>query len=108
MDMEYKDAPGEVPSTPDLNSHSWNSMGSIRPKKPNEIPQPGKEPETTPEVEPEPNMWPRKEPEIQPGKEPLTAPPDAPLEVPNAPENTIRKQRPAFPGIGFSAFQIYA
>ncbi|HEY0742059.1 MAG TPA: hypothetical protein VGD40_11385 [Chryseosolibacter sp.] len=56
-----------------------------KPKKPNEIPQPGKNPETIPSEEPEPNVWPRKEPEIQPEREPLTVPPTAPPEIPAAP-----------------------
>jgi hypothetical protein len=53
--------------------------------QPNEIPQPGKEPETVPAREPTPPGWPRTDPEIQPGQEPLTAPPNAPSEIPVLP-----------------------
>ena len=60
-----------------------------KPKKPSEIPQPGKDPETVPSEEPEPETWPRKEPEITPGKEPLTTPPDAPPEIPEPPQGLM-------------------
>ncbi len=56
------------------------------PKKPNEIPVPGKTPETIPAEEPEPGVWPKKESEIQIGREPLTVPPTAPPELPSQPE----------------------
>lgn len=62
---------------------------NAKPKKPSEIPQPGKDPETVPSEEPEPDTWPRKEPEITPGKEPLTTPPGAPPEVPAPPQGLI-------------------
>ncbi len=91
MDMEYKDAPGEARSTRSLSLHSRSIAGSKRPKKPCEIPQPGKEPETTSAEEREPDVWPRKQPEIQPGKEPLTSPPGAPLEVPEPPESLTQR-----------------
>jgi hypothetical protein len=58
-----------------------------KPKKPNEIPYPGKNPETVPTEEPEPGVWPRREPEIQPEREPLTIPPTAPPEIPAPPQN---------------------
>ncbi len=91
MDMEYKDAPWEARLTRSLSLHSLCSMGSKRPKDPEEIPQPGKKPETTPAEEPEPDVWPRKQPEIHPGKEPLTSPPGAPLEVPEPPESITQR-----------------
>lgn len=59
---------------------------NAKPERPNEIPQPGKDPETLPSEEPAPNRWPRKEPEIKPEKEPLTIPPTAPPEVPKLPD----------------------
>lgn len=60
---------------------------AAKPKKPGEIPQPGKDPETEPAEEPEPRVWPGKEPEIMPGREPLTVPPSAPPDVPPPPKN---------------------
>ncbi len=66
------------------------NLEHMKPKKPSEIPQPGKNPETVPAEEPEPKVWPRKEPEINPGKEPLTIPPSKPLEIPAPPESVIR------------------
>ena len=60
---------------------------SQKPKKPSEIPVPGKDPETIPTPEPEPGTWPKKEPEIQPEREPLTVPPTAPPEIPKPPES---------------------
>jgi hypothetical protein len=51
------------------------------PKTPNEVPVPGKQPETIPMEEPKPNVWPKREPEIAPEKEPLTVPPTAPPEI---------------------------
>jgi hypothetical protein len=65
-----------------LNRYPMNN----KPKKPNEIPSPGKNPETDPTPEPEPSVWPRREPEIQPGKEPLTTPPSKPMEIPPPPQ----------------------
>ena len=62
---------------------------NAKPQKPNEIPQPGKNPETIPAEEPEPGVWPRREPEIQPEREPLTVPPTAPPDVP-APPNFFK------------------
>jgi hypothetical protein len=64
---------------------------SQKPKKPNEIPVPGKNPETIPTPEPEPGTWPKKEPEIQPEREPLTVPPTSPPEIPKPPESLIGK-----------------
>ena len=46
-----------------------NRIISAKPQKPNEIPVPGKNPETIPSEEPVPNVWPRKDPEINPGKD---------------------------------------
>ena len=60
---------------------------SAKPKKPGEIPTPGKNPEIIPSEEPEPITWPKKEPEIQPEREPLTNPPSAPPEVPTPPSS---------------------
>jgi len=57
-----------------------------KPKKPNEIPMPGKNPETIPTPVPEPGVWPKKEPEIQPEREPLTVPPTPPPEMPKPPQ----------------------
>ncbi|MFZ6012154.1 MAG: hypothetical protein ACOYXT_17565 [Bacteroidota bacterium] len=62
------------------------------PKKPTEIPYPGKNPETIPTEEPQPGVWPKKEPEIQPEHEPLTVPPTAPPEIPTSPQN-LRSRR---------------
>jgi hypothetical protein len=67
-------------------SLAFNWM-SQTPKKPNEIPVPGKNPETIPAPEPEPGVWPKKEPEIQPEREPLTVPPTPPPEIPKPPES---------------------
>lgn len=53
-------------------------MSAESPKKPGEVPTPGKEPETNPTREP--GIQPNTEPDIQPGKEPLT-----PSETPGAP-----------------------
>lgn len=61
-------------------------MTDDKPKKPNEIQEPGKNPDTIPSPEPEPVTWPKKEPEIQPEREPLTIPPTAPPEVPSPPQ----------------------
>jgi hypothetical protein len=66
--------------------HGFASLSGPKREKPNEIPQPGRNPETTPTPEPEPGVWPVKEPEIKPGKEPLTTPPSAPPEVPEPPQ----------------------
>jgi len=52
-----------------------NAMGNDKPKKPNEIPEPEKNPDTDPTPKPEPLVWPKKEPKTQPGREPLTTPP---------------------------------
>ena len=65
---------------------SWMSQ---KPKKPNEIPVPGEDPETIPTPEPEPGVWPKKEPEIQPEREPLTEPPTRPAEIPEPPQNVV-------------------
>jgi hypothetical protein len=65
--------------------YSFTPDDAGKPKRPKEIPSPGKEPETTPSEEPEPNIWPQKTPEINPGKEPRTTPPTAPPEVPPPP-----------------------
>jgi hypothetical protein len=65
---------------------SQHCLRNAKPKKPNEIPQPGKDPETVPSEEPEPITWPKKEPETTPGKEPLTTPPSAPPEIPERPD----------------------
>ena len=62
---------------------NWSAQ---TPKKPNEIPVPGKDPETIPAPEPEPGVWPKKEPEIQPEREPLTIPPTPPPEIPKPPQ----------------------
>jgi hypothetical protein len=60
-------------------------MKADSPDKPDEVPVPGKSPETIPAPEPLPPNWPIKEPEIKPEKEPLTVPPSAPPEVPPQP-----------------------
>jgi len=65
---------------------------SAKPKKPGEIPTPGKNPEIIPSEEPEPITWPNKEPEIQPEREPLTTPPSAPPEVPKPPSQVADLQ----------------
>jgi hypothetical protein len=65
-----------------------------KPKKPSEIPQPGKDPETVPSEEPEPATWPKKEPEITPGEEPLTTPPGAPPEIPAPPQGPMTSNLP--------------
>jgi hypothetical protein len=57
---------------------------SQKPKEPNEIPVPGKNPETIPT--PEPGVVPKKEPGIQPEREPLTVPPTPPPEIPKPPQ----------------------
>ena len=62
---------------------------NAKPKRPSEIPQPGKDPETVPSEEPEPATWPKKEPEITPGKEPLTTPPGPQPEIPSPPQSLI-------------------
>src|SRR5688572_24110195 len=62
---------------------------NAKPRKPSEIPQPGKDPETIPSEEPEPATWPKKEPEITPGKEPLTTPPGPQPEIPSPPQSFI-------------------
>lgn len=63
-----------------------HSSVNAKPKRPNEVPVPGKNPEIIPAEEPEPNTWPKKNPEIQPEKEPLTVPPVTPPEVPKPPQ----------------------
>jgi hypothetical protein len=90
--MELKEAQAGVAFsiTPSMQL-LLDRIDDSKPKKPNEIPQPGKNPESVPSEEPEPEIWPRKEPEIQPGKEPLTAPPITPPEVPEPPQ-TINSQ----------------
>lgn len=92
MDMELKETQAGIASSVDNIKHPLSPSMDAKPKKPNEIPQPGKNPETIPSEEPEPNTWPRKEPEIQPGKEPLTIPPTAPPEVPKPPENQAHQR----------------
>lgn len=66
-----------------------HALENAKPKKPSEIPQPGKDPEIVPPEEPEPSTWPKKEPEITPGKEPLTTPPEAPPEIPEPPQGLM-------------------
>ena len=84
MDMDYNKRTTAKPLNAVLNTsaYTFNRM-STKPKKPNEIPVPGKSPEIIPAEEPEPGVWPKKEPEIQPEKEPLTIPPTPPREVPD-------------------------
>ena len=98
MDMETKKIDFETSSTGiSVNSNRdlviWTSRNA-RPKKPNEIPRPGQDPEIIPSEEPEPITWPKKEPEITPGKEPLTNPPGAPPEIPEPPQGLINEWRP--------------
>ncbi len=87
MDMEFENAQGTTFPIKNLNMRFFDYLRNGGPKKPSEIPQPGKDPETIPSQEPEPNVWPRKEPEIQPGREPLTTPPTAPPDVPKPPDS---------------------
>jgi hypothetical protein len=68
-----------------LNKSIVFNWMSQKPKKPNEIPVPGKNPETIPTPEPEPPVWPKQEPEIQPEREPLSIPPTPPTEIPKPP-----------------------
>jgi hypothetical protein len=86
MDMELKESQAGIAFS--MENIKLSLAKNAKPKKPNEIPQPGKNPETIPTEEPEPRVWPRKEPEIQPGKEPLTVPPTAPPDVPVPPQNS--------------------
>jgi hypothetical protein len=84
MDMEYNKRATAKPLNTGLDTGAYTfSLTGAKPKKPNEIPVPGKDPEITPTEEPEPGVWPKKEPEIQPEKEPLTIPPTPPREVPD-------------------------
>jgi hypothetical protein len=81
--MEHKQRVTAKPLNVVLNTSAYTfEMMSSKPKKPNEIPLPGKDPEIIPAEEPDPGVWPKKEPEIQPEKEPLTIPPTPPREVP--------------------------
>ena len=72
-----------------LNKSIVFNLMSQKPKKPNEIPVPGKDPETIPTPEPEPGVWPKKEPETQPEREPLTVPPTSPPEIPKPPQEQV-------------------
>jgi hypothetical protein len=76
----------KFPKRPAFQIHS---PINAKPKRPTEVPVPGKNPEIIPAEEPEPNTWPKKNPEIQPEKEPLTVPPTAPPEVPKPPESAM-------------------
>jgi hypothetical protein len=91
MDLQHKQINGPnsgVAFSMDERMKSFLfNRASTKPKKPNEIPVPGREPETIPAEEPGPGVWPKKEPEIQPEREPLTIPPTSPPEVPRRPEN---------------------
>ena len=69
-----------------FNSMLFIANNKGKRERPNEIPQPGRNPETVPAQEPEPGVWPKKEPEIKPEHEPLTVPPAAPPEVPEPPQ----------------------
>lgn len=90
--MESKEAQAVIVFETTLTNETLlGSKHSDKPEKPNEIPQPGKDPETMPAEEPGPDVWPRKEPEIQPGKEPLTVPPTAPPEIPKRPDASEQK-----------------
>lgn len=69
-----------------LKRQTYPVISAAKPVKPNEIPAPGKNPETIPSEEPSPYTWPQKAPEIKPGREPLTTPAPTPPEVPPMPE----------------------
>jgi hypothetical protein len=73
-----------------LNKSLVFNWMSQKPKKPNKIPVPGRDPETIPIPEPEPGVWPKKEPEIQPEREPLTVPPTPPPEIPKPSQNVLK------------------
>jgi hypothetical protein len=79
--MGIKTGIGENKMRCDMRSIELNAS----PGKPNEVPVPGKNPETIPGKEPEPNVWPKREPEVKPEREPPTIPPAAPPEVPPPP-----------------------
>ena len=96
MDMETKkmnfEISGAVVSTNsnrDLVILTWRNA---KPKKPSEIPQPGKDPETVPSEEP--STWPKREPEITPGKEPLTTPPGPQPEIPTPLQGLMTSEMP--------------
>jgi len=93
MEMETKKMDFETSNTGisvNLNCDLviWSSRNA-KPRKPNEIPQPGKDPEIIPSEEPEPITWPKKVPEITPGEEPLTTPPATRPEIPEPPQSLI-------------------
>jgi hypothetical protein len=72
-------------STDQSGVYDFATSDAGKPKKPTEVPSPGKAPETNPSEEPEPVTWPRKTPEILPGKEPQTIP-SGPPEIPPPPD----------------------
>jgi CHAD domain-containing protein len=79
----------EAMKTLEIKERTWvkSTRETPRRNQPNEIPQPGKDPDADPAKEPELDMWPRKNPETPPGREPLTAPPSSLPEVPDLSES---------------------
>jgi hypothetical protein len=88
MDMENKTISFKTSDTGNRNFLLPTSRRA-KPGKPNEIPQPRRDPDTVPAQEPEPGTWPTKLPEIMPGEEPLTTPPAAPPEIPEPPQSLM-------------------
>lgn len=77
---------GKMPNPAQSSILQVRNPETGNPKKPNEIPVPGRNPEIIPPQEPEPGIWPKHDPEIQPEREPLISPQVPTPEIPEQPD----------------------